>query len=200
MEGDPDSRDEQALREGDELRSRKEVLDRHLAERPSAPAPAPQADAVAPGGDAIARGVGDAPLPGRASPAGDAPAAGPPTILLVEDDQVTRKVTRKLLEGSGYAVLEAASGAEAMAVAAAEGRLDLVLTDLGLPDVGGDCMVQELRAQRPGLRVIYLSGRSPDEPEVQQALAEPDTAYLEKPIDVDELDLEIQRMLARAPA
>ena len=80
-------------------------------------------------------------------------------ILLIEDQGAVRKFLRKALEGQGYDVVEAKDGAEAVAQGlGANPRVDLVLSDVRLPDTSGPEAVAKLRAQRPELCAIYISG------------------------------------------
>jgi PAS domain S-box-containing protein len=89
---------------------------------------------------------------------------GPETILLVEDDLSLRSVTRRLLEKFQYKVHEAASASEALEVwRRHEGQIALVLTDFVMPGgMNGRDLAERLRAKRPGLKLIYMSGYSPD--------------------------------------
>jgi PAS domain S-box-containing protein len=82
------------------------------------------------------------------------------TILLVEDEPALRDVTRRILESHGYKVLVACNGAEALAVAhEREGdAIDLLLTDVVMPQMPGPQLAQELRSARPKTRVLFMSG------------------------------------------
>ncbi|MEZ5101382.1 MAG: PAS domain S-box protein [Thermoleophilia bacterium] len=85
------------------------------------------------------------------------------TLLLVEDEPLVRELTRQLLEHAGYRVLEAANGEEGLAVAeAARGRVDLLLTDVIMPGVNGPALARSLRADRPELPVLFMSGWTDD--------------------------------------
>ena len=85
--------------------------------------------------------------------------AGDETVLLVEDDDAVRSLLRESLEGYGYTVLEARGGAEALAAAGWHREtLDLLVTDLIMPQMSGTELVERLRAERPELRVLYITG------------------------------------------
>jgi two-component system, cell cycle sensor histidine kinase and response regulator CckA len=90
-----------------------------------------------------------------------APMHGSETILLVEDEESLRTLTRTMLEQSGYAVLQAASGLEAIEVARNHaGPIDLLLTDIVMPGINGRELARNLTQVRPGIKVVYMSGYS----------------------------------------
>jgi len=89
------------------------------------------------------------------------PIHGSETILLVEDEESLRKLTRTMLEQSGFTVLEAQGGLEAMEVARTHsGSIDLLLTDIVMPGINGREVARNLTLARPGLKVVYMSGYS----------------------------------------
>ncbi len=89
------------------------------------------------------------------------PAKDHRTILLVEDEPQVRKVAAVILRQAGFTVLEAGSGADALALAAKHGHgIDLLLTDMVMPGMNGRQLAEALRALRPGLRVLFMSGYS----------------------------------------
>ncbi len=84
---------------------------------------------------------------------------GTETLLLVEDEAAVRSSARRLLERQGYSVLEARHGADALRIVEESGRpIDLVVTDLVMPEMGGKELAERLRAHRPGLKVLFMSG------------------------------------------
>ena len=106
---------------------------------------------------------------------------GSGTILLVEDEPAVRALARRVLEQSGYNVLEAADGVEAERVMSRHaGPLDLVLTDVVMPNLGGKALVERLRARHPALNVLFMSGYPEGEIE-RRGLTGDRAAYLEKP-------------------
>jgi CheY-like chemotaxis protein len=101
------------------------------------------------------------------------PRGGTETILIVEDEEAVRKLTRRLLEGLGYRIQEAASGREALEMCRDRlGEIDLLLTDVIMPQgVTGGELAERLRAQKPALKVLFMSGYSVDQ-------AGKDTAFI----------------------
>jgi two-component system cell cycle sensor histidine kinase/response regulator CckA len=96
--------------------------------------------------------------PSANEPAGRV-ARGEGTVLLVEDEPQVRALTRRMLERSGYTVLTAANGEEALRLVAGHaGPLDLVLTDMVMPLMGGRELVERLAGVRPELRVVFMTG------------------------------------------
>ena len=84
---------------------------------------------------------------------------GSETILLVEDAESLRKLTRSFLESHGYRVLVAQNGEEAMRVEAQHsGKIDLLLTDVVMPGINGRVLSEKLLPKQPGMRVLYISG------------------------------------------
>jgi CheY-like chemotaxis protein len=114
------------------------------------------------------------------------------TILVVEDQPATAQITRILLESWGYRVLEAHSGAEALATF--EGNSDgihLVLTDMIMPGITGTQLAAELQRRSPNLRIVFMSGYP------NEHLENPEAAFLPKPFNPGSLSRMIRRELDR---
>ncbi len=95
----------------------------------------------------------------RISAATATPSRGAGTILLVEDEESLRTLTRSILEQGGYTVLEACNGMEAVAIAADNsGPIDLLLTDMVMPGMDGRSVAEKVGQLYPGIRVAYMSG------------------------------------------
>jgi two-component system, cell cycle sensor histidine kinase and response regulator CckA len=106
---------------------------------------------------------------------------GSETILVAEDEDGVRSLTREVLEKYGYTVLEAANGEEALKVAEQhEGPLDLLLSDVVMPRMGGPELAQALLAKRPSVKVLYMSGYT-DHPMVRRGVVNAGVAFLQKP-------------------
>jgi two-component system, cell cycle sensor histidine kinase and response regulator CckA len=118
------------------------------------------------------------------------------TILLIDDDEMVRSVTRELLELSGYEVLSAETGNEALALAGdPAARIDLILLDLSLPDTDGLQLLPQLAAARPGLKVVVCTGSFYDDPSklgVHHAIK----GVLQKPFDLPTLQKQVRDALA----
>lgn len=125
------------------------------------------------------------------------PAAASATILLVEDDDAVREVTARMLESRGYTVFAARDADEARTACAEHGsRIDLLLTDIVMPKTSGPKLAEELRAELPDLRVLYMSGYSGAALTRHTAL--PDgMAYLEKPFTSSSLAAKVRDALER---
>jgi two-component system, cell cycle sensor histidine kinase and response regulator CckA len=125
--------------------------------------------------------------PTAASPA--PPAGGHETILLAEDEVGIRAMTRAYLEGLGYHVLEAADGSDAVKISRNyHGSIDLVLTDLLMPIMRGDAVVDSIREHRPEVKVLYISGT------LEDLRADP-AEVLSKPFEFPELGRRLRTVL-----
>ena len=82
----------------------------------------------------------------------------PPTVLIVDDEPLIRQISRRTLEAHGYLVTEAANGLEAIELLSHGTPLDLLIADLDMPELTGDEMVRRIRAARPDLKVLYVTG------------------------------------------
>jgi two-component system cell cycle sensor histidine kinase/response regulator CckA len=125
--------------------------------------------------------------------------ANPATILLVEDEISLRGLMRRILERGGYRVLEAEHGAAALACFATYvDAIDLVVSDIVMPTMGGREMAERLRALRPNSRLLFVSGFTGDEA-MRRGIDVTDSAYLQKPFSPASLVAKIGEML-RGPA
>jgi PAS domain S-box-containing protein len=122
------------------------------------------------------------------------PRAGSETVLLVEDETEVRRLVERLLQMQGYAVIAAASPAEAIGAARAAGKIDLLVTDVIMPGMNGREMARLLAAERPRMRVLYMSGYT-DAAIAQQGILPPGTAFLSKPFTPDVLARKVREVL-----
>jgi CheY-like chemotaxis protein len=93
-----------------------------------------------------------------ASPAGSDASGVPAIVLVVDDQEVVRDVIRLSLEGAGYVVREAASPLEAMALIRDDAAIDLLVTDVVMPEMDAFELAERMSSEVPGLRVLYTSG------------------------------------------
>jgi two-component system cell cycle sensor histidine kinase/response regulator CckA len=122
---------------------------------------------------------------------------GRETVLLVEDAAAVRMSMCEVLARLGYAVLEAPDGEAALSIASKHhGDIDLLVTDLVMPRMGGKRLVERLLAVRPQLRSLVISGY--DEDEVTRRGLAPGTSYLQKPFSMEQLSGRVREALDRA--
>jgi len=120
---------------------------------------------------------------------------GTETILLVEDEEGVRALTRQLLQRHGYTVLEAEHGQDALLLCERySGPIHLLLSDVVLAQMSGRELVQRLSPLRPEMRVLYMSGYS-DEAIVQHGVLAPGTAFLQKPFTTESLMRKVREVL-----
>ncbi len=120
---------------------------------------------------------------------------GAETILIVEDEAAVRRMAARALAAQGYAILEAENGAEALEVLARGGSpIDLVLTDVVMPLVNGRELGERLSLERPGLRVLFMSGYTDDDI-VRRGLLRPGSPFLQKPFMPGDLSRKVREVL-----
>jgi CheY-like chemotaxis protein len=120
------------------------------------------------------------------------------TVLIVEDEPAMREVTRRILSRSGYTVIAAATGHEAIEIAASHtGDIDVLLTDVVMPQMLGKEAAERIRALRPGVKVLFMSGyaRGVLDP---QGVVEAGANLIQKPFSEAELLATLRRTIARA--
>lgn len=118
---------------------------------------------------------------------------GSETILLVEDDSAVRELTRMVLETNGYTVLEAHNGKEALSKY--DDTIDLVLSDVVMPEMSGRMMIEEIRREHPNVKVVFMSGYT-DGAIIRHGGAEAREQLLHKPFTAVELTNAVRRALA----
>jgi PAS domain S-box-containing protein len=120
---------------------------------------------------------------------------GVETLLLVEDENAVRSSARRLLERHGYTVLEARHGADALRIVEeADREVDLVVTDLVMPEMGGRELVERLRTRRPALKVLFMSGYT-EKAITTDGLMPPRTGFVEKPFTMEQLLRRLRELL-----
>jgi two-component system cell cycle sensor histidine kinase/response regulator CckA len=142
------------------------------------------------------------PAAGVGAVAAETPApvpGGSETVLVAEDEEAVRHLVCRVLRSKGYRVLEAAHAEAALALAAATGdAIDLLVSDMVMPGLGGTDLAARLLASRPGLRVLFMTGYALEAVERRGELADAG-GLLEKPFSADDLARKVREVLA-APA
>jgi PAS domain S-box-containing protein len=123
--------------------------------------------------------------------------SGSETVLLVEDEAAVRGLLRRFMDGKGYRVLEAADGEEALSVVENEaGRIDLLLTDLVMPGMGGFELAHRLEAKLPDVKILFMSGYSEGaEAFFNSGLVSDAKNFLQKPFSTDLLAQRLREVL-----
>ncbi len=138
------------------------------------------------------------PVKRTSPPRGVVNAVGVETILLVEDDDAVRRVTRRMLEGTGYTVLDASGPRSALDLARDHiGSINLVLTDVIMPGMNGRELVEAILKLRPGMRVVYASGYTDDVALLSQLRSQA-LFFLQKPFNSEALSRIVRAALDAA--
>jgi CheY-like chemotaxis protein len=125
----------------------------------------------------------------------DAPRRGSETVLVAEDETGVRALTREYLESSGYQVLEAQNGAEALEIAAQHpGEIHLLLTDVVMQGISGCKLAENMVKLRPNVKVLYMSGYT-DQAIVRHGILAEDTVLLQKPFTLNSLSRKLREIL-----
>lgn len=125
--------------------------------------------------------------------------AEPRTILVVDDDVNVRTVIGTVLRRQAFDVLEAATGEEALRIAAARGApIHLVISDLNMPEMDGRALLDQVRTVCPSIRVLLISGE--DQPAATSSLAKhAPTCFLGKPFTPGQLSAAVKELLGSTP-
>jgi two-component system cell cycle sensor histidine kinase/response regulator CckA len=133
-------------------------------------------------------------------PALPASRRGKETVLVVEDEDSVRELVRQILEENGHAVITARHGRDALLTAERDERpIDLLVTDVVMPEMNGGELVERLQAQRPGLKVLYISGYTNDEV-LRRGVPGSTASFLHKPFTTDAFLRRVQEVLEGVPA
>jgi PAS domain S-box-containing protein len=124
---------------------------------------------------------------------------GSETLLLAEDDEALRGLGARVLSGLGYNVLVARTGGEALRIVAEyKGAIDLIATDVVMPEMNGSQLVEKVLLARPDIRVLFMSGYTDDEV-MRRGVIDGQTAFLQKPFTPDLLAHKIREVLDVTP-
>jgi DNA-binding NtrC family response regulator len=123
------------------------------------------------------------------------PVMGSETILLIEDEASVRSLVRGVLEGRGYTVLEASRAEEAMIFCQQHaGPIDLLLTDVVMPQTSGPALAEKLKALRPTMKVLYMSGYT-DHAVFRNGALQGGMSFIQKPFTPQGLAQKVRRIL-----
>jgi len=125
------------------------------------------------------------------------PAAKALTILVVEDARQVREVARRILQSGGYQVLTVENAPEALTLLAENPNVDLLVTDVVMPQMSGPQLVEKARALRPHLSVLYMSGYPQDL--LERGEVDEKISLLEKPFRAAELLRRVSDVLGAVP-
>ncbi len=119
------------------------------------------------------------------------------TVLVVEDEAAVRMLVVEVLQELGYRVIEAVDGSSALPHLAADQRIDLLVSDIGLPGLNGRQLAEVARQHRPDLRVLFITGYAPNA-EVRGEFLGPGMDMLAKPFSIDVLGSKVRQLIERS--
>lgn len=121
------------------------------------------------------------------------------TVLVVDDEEMVRRLAARILLGEGYHVIEAGGGDEAVrALQRASSRIDAVVTDVAMPGLGGRQLGETIQRCWPRVRVLYMSG-FPARKMVDEGSLDPTSPFLQKPFTREQLARKLREVLAIPP-
>jgi CheY-like chemotaxis protein len=143
----------------------------------------------------LPRHHGDAALE-RAAPAVlDEVAATGETVLVVEDEPVVRGVIVEMLQDQGFRTLQAVDGPSGLRILRLEKRIDLLVTDVGLPGMNGRQLADQARETRPDLKILFITGYA-ENVAIARGFLQPGMEMITKPFDLDNLSQRIRQMVS----
>ena len=123
------------------------------------------------------------------------PAATGETVLVVEDEPVVRDVILEMLGEQGYLTLEAVDGPSGLKILRSGARIDLLVTDVGLPGMNGRQLADQARETRPDLKILFITGYA-GSAVIAEGFLQPGMEMITKPFDLDHLSQRIRRMVS----
>ena len=122
-------------------------------------------------------------------------AASGETVLVVEDEPVVRAVILEMLGEQGYRTLEAVEGKAALQILRSNQRIDLLVTDVGLPGMNGRQLADQAREMRPGLKVLFITGYA-ESVAMADGFLQPGMEMITKPFDLGNLSRRVRAMVS----
>jgi two-component system cell cycle sensor histidine kinase/response regulator CckA len=148
----------------------------------------------------LPRSRGETSAPAEAAPVAPRDVTGQDTILLVEDEEAVRSFAARALRMRGYHVLEAGGGEEALEIVRDPSiQIDLVITDVVMPNMDGPTLVRHVKEMKPGLAVIFMSGYAEEAFRKSEQSSE-DIHFLPKPFGLKQLAAKVKEVLSGTPA
>jgi CheY-like chemotaxis protein len=117
------------------------------------------------------------------------------TVLVVEDEPVVRGVIVEMLHDQGYRVLEATDGPSGLRMLRLNDRIDLLVTDVGLPGMNGRQLADQARETRPGLKILFITGYA-ENVAIAKGFLQPGMEMITKPFDLDNLSQRVREMVS----
>jgi CheY-like chemotaxis protein len=139
--------------------------------------------------------VGESGGESAAAPAAAFRAEAGETVLVVDDEPTVRMLVMETLEDLGYAAIEANDGPAGLAILQTAARVDLLVTDVGLPGLNGRQLADAARVTRPGLKVLFVTGYAHNAAIGQGAALEPGMEIMTKPFALDDIAKKIRDMI-----
>jgi PAS domain S-box-containing protein len=143
----------------------------------------------------LPRHHGDAAEERASSAVADEHIATGETVLVVEDEPVVRGVIVEMLHDQGYRVLEATDGPSGLRMLRLNDRIDLLVTDVGLPGMNGRQLADQARETRPGLKILFITGYA-ENVAIAKGFLQPGMEMITKPFDLDNLAQRIREMVS----
>jgi hypothetical protein len=117
------------------------------------------------------------------------------TVLVVEDEPVVRGVILEMLEEQGYRTLEAVDGPAGLRILRTDARIDLLVTDVGLPGMNGRQLADQAREMRPGLKILFITGYA-ESAAIADGFLQPGMEMITKPFDLGNLSRRVRTMVS----
>jgi CheY-like chemotaxis protein len=116
------------------------------------------------------------------------------TVLVVDDEPVIRSLVTEVLQGEGHLVFSAGCGTQALSLFRSHSEIDLLISDIAMPEMDGPALAKRLRDERPGLPVLLMSGSC------QNGQVNSRFEFLSKPFSITELLTRVRRLAERLHA